>query len=262
MAMKIKIAFFDVDGTLIDMERKKITPNTVAALRRLRQRGVRLCIASGRSPMLIPKIEGVTFDALLAYNGSYCYTPNEVIHSNPLSRHDVETILGNAARLGRPVCAATKDTLSPNGMDADLTTYFAIAKLFLKPDPNFDQVVRQEVYQLMLSCNPGEYAEILAGTDNAKMAAWWDRAADIIPANSGKGAGIRAVLDYFHLTKKEAIAFGDGDNDLEMLSSVGIGIAMGNASEALKAIATEVCGDVKDDGVAAYCLEKGLIDRL
>ena len=48
MAGRIKIAFFDVDGTLIDMERKKITPNTVAALRGLQARGVKLCIASGR----------------------------------------------------------------------------------------------------------------------------------------------------------------------------------------------------------------------
>lgn len=259
MAEKIKIAFFDVDGTLIDMERRKITPNTVAALRGLQAQGVKLCIASGRSPMLIPKIEGVEFDALLAYNGSYCYSPEGVLHSNPLSRHDVETILANAARLGRPVVAATKDRLSPNGMDADLKTYFAIAKLTLRPDPDFERVLQQKVYQLMLSCNPGEYGAILRGTENAKMAAWWDRAADIIPADSGKGAGIRAVLEAFHLTKEEAIAFGDGDNDLEMLQAVDTGVAMGNASDALKAIATDICGDVKDDGIYCYCLEKGLI---
>ena len=259
MAGKIKIAFFDVDGTLIDMDRKKITPNTVAALRRLQAQGVKLCIASGRSPMLIPRIESVEFDALLAYNGAYCYTRERVIHSSPLNRHDVQAILRNAAALGRPVCAATKDRLSPNGMDADLRTYFGFGSFVPELDPAFDRVIQGEIYQLMLSCNPGEYGKILRGTENAKMAAWWDRAVDVIPANSGKGAGIRAVLEFFGLTREEAIAFGDGDNDLEMLQAVGAGVAMGNGSHALKAIAADVCGDVKDDGIYRYCLEKGLI---
>ncbi len=260
MAGKTRIAFFDVDGTLIDMERKKITPNTVAGLRGLQARGVKLCIASGRSPMLIPKIEGVEFDALLAYNGSYCYTNDRVLHSNPLTKHDIRIILDNAARLGRPVCAATKDRLSPNGMDADLRTYFGFGSFVPEPDPAFDRVVQGEIYQLMLSCGPWEYEQILSGTENAKMAAWWDRAVDIIPADSGKGAGIRAVLEALCLTKEEAIAFGDGDNDLEMLQAVGTGVAMGNASDTLKAVAADICGDVKEDGIYHYCLEKGLID--
>ena len=258
--MKIKIAFFDVDGTLIDMERKKITLNTVRALQGLQARGVKLCIASGRSPMLLPKIEGVEFDALLAYNGSYCYTNDRVLHSDPLSKRDVRAILDNAARLGRPVCAATKDRLSPNGMDADLRTYFGFGSFVPEPDPEFDRVVQGEIYQIMLSCKPGEYGTILQGTENAKMAAWWDRAVDIVPADSGKGAGIRAVLEAFRLTKEEAIAFGDGDNDLEMLRAVGTGVAMGNASDGLKAMASAVCGDVKADGIYHYCLETGIID--
>ena len=70
---------------------------------------------------------------------------------------------------------------------------------------------------------------------------------------------LRAVLKALRLKKAEAIAFGDGDNDLEMLRAVGTGVAMGNASHALKAIATDICGDVKDDGIYRYCLEKGLI---
>ncbi len=259
MAGKIKIAFFDVDGTLIDMDRKKITPNTVAALRGLQARGVKLCIASGRSPMLIPKIEGIEFDALLAYNGAYCYTGDRVIHSSPLNRHDVQAILRNAAALGRPVCAATKDRLSLNGMDADLRTYFGFGSFVPEPDPEFDRVVQGEIYQLMLSCHPQEYGQILESTENAKMAAWWDRAADVIPADSGKGAGVRAVLKFFGLTREEAIAFGDGDNDLEMLRAVGTGVAMGNASAALKAVAADTCGGVKEDGIYHYCLEKGLI---
>ncbi|KDE74651.1 hypothetical protein FUSO7_01875 [Fusobacterium necrophorum BFTR-2] len=55
------------------------------------------------------------------------------------------------------------------------------------------------------------------------------------------------------------MAFGDGNNDIEMLKAVGRGIAMKNASEQLKEIADEICGEVAEDGIYYYCLEKHLI---
>ena len=49
---KIKIIFFDIDGTLIDMQAKKITPKMLETLHRLQDRGIKICIATGRSPMV------------------------------------------------------------------------------------------------------------------------------------------------------------------------------------------------------------------
>ena len=78
-------------------------------------------------------------------------------------------------------------------------------------------------------------------------------------SNGGKGIAIDGMLDFYHLSKEEAMAFGDGNNDIEMLQAVGHGIAMQNASEELKAAADEVCGDVAEDGIYFYCKEHGLI---
>ena len=55
------------------------------------------------------------------------------------------------------------------------------------------------------------------------------------------------------------MAFGDGNNDIEMLQAVGAGVAMENASPELKAVATEICGHVAEDGIYHYCLEHGFI---
>ena len=60
-------------------------------------------------------------------------------------------------------------------------------------------------------------------------------------------------------TKEEAIAFGDGFNDIEMLEAVGTGVAMGNAKDEIKAHATCTCRSVEEDGVYDFCLEHGLI---
>ena len=111
----------------------------------------------------------------------------------------------------------------------------------------------------MMGGRKDEYDAILRGVDGAKIAAWWDRAVDIIPASGGKGTGIGKILEYYGFDKAEAVAFGDGNNDIEMLQVVGSAVAMGNASDELKAVATEVCRPVTEDGVYWYCMENGLI---
>ena len=256
---KVKIVFFDVDGTLIGMHRKTISEKTKEALLRLRENGILICIASGRSPVSIPKPEGVTFDAHLSYNGSFCYSGPQVIYSNPIPTADVKTVIRNCAELGKSVSIATKNRLAANGDDADLCEYYRIANLELEVSEDFDQVAEEEVYQVMMACSEPEFPAILKGTTGAKITFAWDRAADVIPATSGKGTGIRKILEYYGIDRKNAMAFGDGNNDVEMFREVGMGVAMGNASDALKAVAWDICGDVNDDGIYHYCLEKGLI---
>lgn len=57
----------------------------------------------------------------------------------------------------------------------------------------------------------------------------------------------------------EAIAFGDGGNDIEMLKTVAHGVAMGNATDDVKEIADDICGSVQDDGIFTYCKKHNLI---
>lgn len=255
----IKIVFFDIDGTLIDIETKRISEKTIEALQRLKANGIKICIATGRSPFVLPKFEGVEFDAYLTFNGSYCFDRFGTIFDNPISNDDVQRLIQNAAGIGRPVCIATKDRVAANGMDQDLADYYSFAKMEPKVSEDFDTLRRENIYQVMLGCRKQDYPAILEGVEGAKIAAWWDRATDVVPADGGKGRGIQKVLAYYCLDRTEALAFGDGNNDIEMLEAVGTGVAMANASEEMKAIADDVCAHVANDGVYHYCLEHGLI---
>ena len=152
-----KIVFFDIDGTLIDMQAKKITPKMLETLHRLQDRGIKICIATGRSPMVLPKIDGVAFDAYLTFNGSLCYDRKGVIFSNPIPHKDVVRFIQNAAALGRPVCVSTRDRLAANGTDTDLTDYFFIANEPVPVADDFDAVCAEDIYQLMLGCRPKDY---------------------------------------------------------------------------------------------------------
>lgn len=259
---KVRIAFFDIDGTLIDMNTKKISPKMIYTLQQLKAKDIIICIATGRSPMGLPEFEGLTFDTYLTFNGAYCFNEKEKIHSNPLLPEDVQTILKNTQKMNRPISVATSGRLAANGIDADLSQYYGFAKLELRVAEDFEQVMQEEIYQIMLSCREKEYSLILENTRNAKVAAWWDRAADIIPGDGGKGAGIQKILEYYHIPKEEAIAFGDGNNDIEMFGAVGTGVAMENASDRLKAVADDFCGHVAEDGIYHYCVRHNLIDRI
>ena len=256
---QIKIIFFDIDGTLMDMQKKQISVKTLDMLRQLKEKGILICLATGRSPISLPTFDGLEFSAYLTFNGSLCYTAKETIFSNPIPSGDVQKLLQNAAALGRPVSIATRERIAANGTDVDLAEYYSFAHLELTVAEDFADVARQEVYQVMLGCRACDYPAILNSVDGAKITAWWDRAVDIIPANGGKGTGIQKVLDHYGLTKAEALAFGDGNNDIEMLLSVGTGVAMENASPQLKAIADDICGHVAEDGIYHYCTRHGLI---
>lgn len=255
----IKIAFFDIDGTLVDFDTHHISEKTLETLKRLHEKGILLCLATGRSPLALPHFQDIEFDLFLTFNGSYCFDKNHALFSNSIPHTDILTVIRNATAINRPVCVATKDSLPANGTDQDLADYFHFSNLDVNVVSNFDEYLDEDIYQVMLGCYASEYSSVMKDVKDAKIAAWWNRAIDIIPANGGKGIAIESILKQLHLKKEEAIAFGDGMNDVEMLQAVGVGVAMGNACEQLKQVANEVCGSVGEDGVYYYCLKEGLI---
>ena len=90
---KVKIIFFDIDGTLLEMGKTEITPNMRKALCSLKQNGIKICIATGRPFVTIPMFEGIVFDAILAFNGSFCVAGDQVVAKCPIPKEDVKKII-------------------------------------------------------------------------------------------------------------------------------------------------------------------------
>lgn len=255
----IKIVFYDIDGTLVDPRTRCISEKTVQTIQALRQKGVLQCIVTGRPCASLPDFGDLLFDAMATFNGSFCYTDDKTIYSNPIDPADVQVLLQNAATLGRPVSVAVKDRLAANGWDQDLADYYRLAKLELTVAEDFEAVCREDIYQIMLGCRASDHPAIIRGTSGVQLAISWDRAVDVIPKTGGKGRAIREILSHFQLDPSQALAFGDGQNDMEVLQTVGTGVAMGNADPLLKAVADEICGPVSEDGIYHYCVSRGLV---
>ena len=255
----IKIIFFDIDGTLIDMNTKQISTKMLETLKSLKENNIKICIATGRTPRALPHFEGIEFDAYLTFNGSYCFAKNHTIFSNPIHTTDVHTFIQNASDIHRPLALATKDNLIANGKDDDLVEYFSFAKLEVNVSDEFDKIANDEIYQIMLGCRENDYPVLMQNIQHSKITAWWNRAIDIIPADGGKGTGIEKMLEYYHLDKSEAMAFGDGNNDAPMLLYCPNSIIMMKGPEELKKQVMMVTDDAENDGIYNAMVKLGII---
>lgn len=168
------------------MGHKELSERTLHTLISLRQNGVKLCMATGRGYLSAPRFPGIDFDALLTFNGSYVTVGDEIIFKCPLDRVDKLQLLQNLKDMHRAVAISNEHFIITNGTDPDLEQYFRFGSEMLKIDKQFDERVREDIYQMMCACREEEYERILYGTHHTQITAWWDRAADIIPLECGK----------------------------------------------------------------------------
>ena len=132
----------------------------------------------------------------MTFNGSYSFNENETIFENPLDKEDVKQIIQNGEEMGHPVVLATKDRTEANGLEEDLVEYFSIANQRIKLATDFEELSKDEVFQIMMAGGKDEYKAMLKDTKRAAVAAWWPKAVDIIPSDGGKGVAVEKVLEY------------------------------------------------------------------
>lgn len=246
----VKIIFFDIDGTLIDIDADDMSDKTKYALQKLKENKILIFAATGRPYYIVPKFDGIEFDGFLTFNGQLCLYNDEIIYENHLDPQDVKKVIQNASEIDKACMAASDTLMGANFYDKKLDDYMLIAD----PDgakvlQNFDELIKENIYQMMVAATKDQEPMILKDLNHTTCTRWHPDAMDIIPATGGKGIGTKKILEYFVFSADESMAFGDGGNDKDMLETVGCGIAMGNAIESVKQVANYVTKPVSEDGV-------------
>ncbi len=245
----IKIIFFDIDGTLLNMGSTDLTTPVKNALRDLQDRGIKVFVATGRPHYSVPVFEDVIFDGFMCFNGAYCFDRETVIHTCCLDKTDMRTVVANAGRLGYATQIATADRMGCNMYQEELDRYIRHSRRRCDILPDFDEMLSGEVFLMMVASGEEHDKALLENTTRLRTARWCDWATDIISVDCGKAKGIQAILDHYGFRREESMAFGDGHNDLDMIEYAGIGVAMGNAKDEVKAAADYVTDSCEDDGV-------------
>ena len=153
----IKIAFFDVDGTLLQLGSKEPSPKTVQALQKLRANGVLLCMATGRGYLSVPHFESVDFDIWLTFNGSYVRSKDTVLFKNPLDVDDKYRILQNLKQMHRAAAISNEHFIVTNGTDPDLAQYFSFGSEKLMVSDRFDAKLSKNMLAITIPAQDTKY---------------------------------------------------------------------------------------------------------
>ena len=254
MNMKQRYAlFFDIDGTLVSFRTHQIPSSTIEALTQAKANGSRVYIATGRPPVIITNLGAIEhlIDGYITTNGALCYVDDKLVYHQPIAQQDVLTCVEDAKRKGYSlIVVGRKDVavLDPTGDVERIFHQMLAVKEFGDAAP-LDIVLEQDILQLTPFFPASYEAELLARMPRCVSGRWHPEFTDITANGADKGKGILAMARHEGFSVNSTMAFGDGGNDASMIRQAGIGIAMGNALEALKEQADYVTTSVDDDGI-------------
>ncbi|MCG3089681.1 Cof-type HAD-IIB family hydrolase [Sporosarcina cyprini] len=247
--MTYKIIFFDVDGTLIDYQTGEVSATTQRAIRQLKKDNYVVVAATGRPLSMCLDLELLGIDAFITANGAYVKYKDEVIYKSVLSKETVTGIRQFAERSGHSLTYFT-ETLTMNGIRNENTLAALRETLSLDAYPEQDdQAIHKEIYLMCLYGNQDTIQLYEKEFPGLRFQQWHPQIANVLQNEVSKSIAAQHVLEYFHLQPSEAIAFGDGENDIDLFQLVGFGVAMGNGHENLKRIADFVTKDCADEGI-------------
>jgi Cof subfamily protein (haloacid dehalogenase superfamily) len=263
--MEKHLIFMDIDGTLVDNQ-QNILPKTKAVITALQKEGHLFYVATGRkfssaasiAEMLSKKTQ------VVASNGSI-YSINQQLVKHQLSVEALSLIYTAAAELSLPVFFFGEHTVF---YTSDLPDYFTQNDQARIANTKEKDFIALRSLEELLACHEAivngiiisetnlaalqQLKEILQKSKLLTVSSSYFNNIELIPKGISKATAIHAIQKKLTIPTERIISFGDGQNDIEMLQASGVSVAMGNAEEAVKAVATHVTDTNEADGIANF----------
>ena len=269
----IKLVALDLDGTLFDNS-SRISERNLTAIRSITDKGIHVVISTGRPFEGIPfdQIKGTGINYAITANGSGIYeiSTGKCLYENAMDEELVTPILnflltrdihmdafigGKGYTPVQCVETAQKLTVPSSIKNYIITTrtrldnilqfihenQLKVKKMTLNFYPAADgTLIDRETVRKFLVSNPS-ITTVCGGYNNLEFTR----------ADANKGVGLRKLAEILGVNPDATMAIGDTENDLAIIEAAGIGVAMGNATDAVKARADYVTTTNTKDGVAA-----------
>lgn len=262
-----KLVAVDLDGTLLD-DRKLIPSENIAAIRKIKDRGVKIVIATGRPIAVIKKIIaqlGIDSD------DDYCVALNGVLVQNLRSEEVICSSWFSGELLKKLVSLSQQYSLyihtfsktfglvaNKRNKYSDIECYGGVVQY---REFDFSTVADSDEFYKCVLTGPEEMVDQLERNLDPVFRKLFSVVRtlpcilEFLPAGVSKGRGLSMLAGKIGIAPEEMVAFGDEHNDYEMLQAVGFPIAMGNAIEPVKKISKMVTTTNNEAGVA-YALDK------
>lgn len=254
--MSKKIVFFDIDGTLFDIE-AGVPDSTREAIKRLRRNGHMAFINTGRSRANIADndIGNIEFDGIVAGCGTYLEYNGECHYNHILDQELVDDTTALLRNHQMEVILEGPKYLYyyPEDMERSLNPY----KEQLEQRGG-DVWVSAHEHQGNIIANKMS----IHSSSQEKAKEVWTRVTDkydwishemnffeLVPKGFNKAKGISHVCELFGTDRRDTYAFGDSNNDLDMIKYAGNGVAMGNSTKSILQVADYITSNLKEHGI-------------
>lgn len=254
----IKLIASDVDGTLIKDSTPNLYPEMVETIKKLKEKGILFCAASGRQYESLRNVFRDVADdiAYIAENGAHIRYQNRNISVTPMKREHIEGIM-DMLRPYYGECETVISTAngslveSKNKEFIDLLTFgyhntFRLVEDVLKEK---DEIIKVAVYRKDSIRDLGESLFIPAWSSKVKACMAGEEWVDFMDQSVDKGNGLKILEEHLGIRKEETMAFGDNNNDVGMMLAAGISYAVDTAVDEVKRAAGNVCPGWREKGV-------------
>jgi hypothetical protein len=266
--MTSRVIALDLDGTLLTPA-KTILPESLEALARAKQAGYQILIVTGRHHVAIhPFYQALAIDTpAICCNGTYLYDfqTNKVIESDPMPVDKAQALVRLLAENHIHGLMYVDNTVMYEHLLGTVTRTLNWAQSLPEAQrPSFTHVeslaqAAQEVnaiWKFALTDEDTEKLHIFANQAAQTLdleCEWsWHDQVDIARKGNSKGYRLKRWVESQGMSMQDVVAFGDNFNDISMLETAGMGVAMGNADDAVKARANVVIGDNTTRSIADF----------
>ena len=269
--MEVKAVFFDIDGTLVN-DRKSVLKSTKEAIKIVKEQGVLVGVATGRGPFFVKDLmDDLDLDFAVTYNGQYIFNKDRVLFASPIDKGSLRQIISYAKANQKEIAMGTRQAVVgsrimsfglsplsqlvsrfvPKFLTRTISNSFnrMVSKAVPQKEEDLLDLINQPIYQVLMLMTPEESNQAAIELDHLKFTRSNPFAADIINQGNSKLEGIRRVGKEYGFDLNQVMAFGDSDNDLEMLAGVGMSVAMGNGSSSVKEVAKHITTSNQEGGI-------------
>ncbi|NWQ42016.1 HAD family phosphatase [Bacillus sp. EB106-08-02-XG196] len=258
-----KVLFLDIDGTII-MPDDTIEDTTINAIRQVQEKGIEVFLATGRPLHEIRELaKELNVHSLIGYNGAFAIYQGKDLFQEPMNKESVKQFIDIAKKNQHELVLYTKDQNIFSDIETDGVKEF-IEKFHLHKNDSYSPSNDYEVLGMTLINLKTKDTALYKHEDQIHLSQvnleGMLHCYDVIRDQVNKGIGVQYVLKHLGLKKENAIAFGDGMNDKEMLLSVGEGFAMGNGHPDLFQYAKHRTTSVTESGIYNGLKALGIIE--
>ena len=241
----LKAIVLDLDGTLLRSD-GGVSEYTLDVLQECKNRGILVVIATARFWFKAERyIHMILPDYAILADGTQIYHDGELIHGYAMGKEQSKGLISEL------LCKADYDFVVSVGKEL-LCSSTGIDETWRKTS-DFKNLWSVPVYKIAAVLKDHEAAMELAKKYNCRLYSYRDE--DLYGfacSNSGKYQAVAALGDLLQIKLEEMIAFGDDENDYEIIKNVGCGIAVDNAIPMIREIANDIAESNNEDGVAKY----------